>query len=287
MLEGVWDVGVRECVVVGLFFVCFWRSFARLVRVKQNNTKIMDYNTSRERLPMPEYGRNIQQMVDYALTIEDRDERTNCAATIANVILILFPQLKNDANYVQKVWDSIAMMANYRLDVDSPYPLPQRQEATVAPQNHIPYPMTRIRLRSYGIMVQNMLRSAVNANSEEERMATTALTALYMKRLILQNGKDSNVEVRVANDIADLTDGQLNYSFEELMDSLPDDQTLYPRQQWGDRHQQPERFPQNDGRYQQGGGKQRHFHFNQNRQGGGGKQQGGGGFRFNRNKKRY
>lgn len=235
----------------------------------------MDYNTSRERLPMPEYGRNIQQMVDYALTIEDRDERTRCAATIVSVILTLFPQLKNDANYLQKVWDNVAMMSGFRLDVDSPFPLPQRQEATVAPQVHIPYPMTRIRLRSYGIMVQNMLRAAVNANSEEERMATTALTALYMKRLILQNGKDSNVEERVANDIAELTDGQLQYSFEELMDALPDDQTLHPRQQWGDRYQQ--------GGYQ--GGRQKRFHYGPNRQNG--KQQGGGSFRFNRNKKRY
>ena len=227
----------------------------------------MDYNTSRERLVMPEYGRNIQQMVDYALTIEDRDERTQCVATIANVMLNCFPQLKNDANYTQKVWDHIAMMSGFRLDVDSPYPLPQRQEATTATQTHIPYPMTRIKFRSYGILVQNMLLSAVNADTEEDRMATAALTALFMKRILLQNGKDSNIEERVANDIAELTDGQLRYSFDELMDALPDE-----RQQ---RHWDRPNYPQN--------GRTRRFHFGQNRQGG--KQQGN--YRNNKGKKRY
>lgn len=236
----------------------------------------MDYNTSRERLVMPEYGRNIQQMVDYALTIEDRDERTRCVATIANVMLTLFPQLKEDANYSQKIWDHIAMISGYKLDVDSPYPLPEKQEATVATENHIPYPMSRIRFRAYGIMVQNMLRSAVNADSEEERVQTVALTALYMKRLLLQNGKDSNVEERVANDIVELSDGQLRYDFAELMDALPDGGMPQQQRQWG---KQPGGYANN-----RGGRQQQRFHSNNNR---GGKQ---GGFRNNNNrggKRRY
>ena len=87
----------------------------------------MEYNTSREKLILPEYGRNIQEMVRHAMTIEDRDERTRCAATIVKTMLTLFPRLREDDNYKQKVWDHIAMMADYKLDVDSPYPLPQQQ----------------------------------------------------------------------------------------------------------------------------------------------------------------
>lgn len=230
----------------------------------------MDYNTSRERLVMPEYGRNIQQMVDYALTIEDRDERTRCVATIANVMLNLFPQLREDANYTRKIWDHIAMISGYKLDVDSPYPLPEKQEATVATEAHIPYPMSRIRFRAYGVIVQNMLRSAVNADSEEERVQTVALTALYMKRLLLQNGKDSNVEERVANDIVELSEGQLRYDFAELMDALPDDGIQSQQRQWGRQSggysnsrgagRQPQRFHSGNG--SRGGSKQGGFRNN-------------------------
>lgn len=192
----------------------------------------MDYNTSRVRLVMPEYGRNIQQMVEYAMTIDDRDERTRCVGAIAGVMLNIFPQLREDANCVQKVWDHIAMISGYRLDVDSPYPLPTKQEATTPPANHLPYPANRIRLRAYGTNVQNMLRMAAKADTEEERMAIAAQTAQYMKRLVESGGKDSNAEDRVAEDITELTDGQLRYSFEELMEALPADAETPQQRGW-------------------------------------------------------
>lgn len=193
---------------------------------------------------MPEYGRNIQEMVRHALTIEDRDERTRCAATIAKTMLTLFPKLKEDDNYKQKVWDHIAMMADYRLDVDAPYPLPQRQEATEHTAKHVPYPMKKIRLRAYGSIVQDMLSAAVRADTEEERLQIAAMTAVYMKRLIIQNGKETNAEDRVCADMSDMTGGALQYDFAEMTEYLPEAQggQQQPRRQW-----------------QQRGGRQFHF----------------------------
>lgn len=214
----------------------------------------MEYNTSREKLIMPEYGRNIQEMVRHALTIEDRDERTRCAATIAKTMLTLFPKLKEDDNYKQKVWDHIAMMADYKLDVDSPYPLPEKQEAAVRPTAHVPYPMKQIRLRAYGSIVQDMLNAAVRADTEEERLQIAAMTAVYMKKLILQNGKETNAEDRVCADMADMTNGALQYDFAEMTEYLPEAQApQQPRKQWQQRGGQ--RFHFRDNRGQKAGNK--------------------------------
>ena len=232
---------------------------------------------------MPEYGRNIQEMVRYALTIEDRDERTRCAATIAKTMISLFPKLKEDDNYKQKVWDHIAMMADYKLDVDSPYPMPTQQEASVHPTEHVPYPMKKIRLRAYGAVVQDMLNAAVHANTEEERLQIAAMTAVYMKKLIIQGGKETNAEDRVCADMSDMTDGALQYDFAEMLEYLPEagaqqQQQQRPKRQWQNRNQ---------GRQQTG------FHFRNNRGGnnrGGGNYGGGnfgGGRRNNNNKKRW
>ncbi len=198
----------------------------------------MEYNTSRDKLIMPEYGRNIQSMVQHALTIEDRDERTRCAATIAKTMLTLFPKLKEDDNYKQKVWDHIAMMSGYKLDVDSPYPMPQQQEAAAQSADHVPYPMKKIRLRAYGSIVQDMLDAAVRADTEDERLQIAAMTAIYMKRLIIQNGKETNAEDRVCADMSDMTGGALQYDFAEMTDYLPEAQPeaqQTPRRQWQQR----------------------------------------------------
>ena len=215
----------------------------------------MEYNTSREKLILPEYGRNIQEMVRHAMTIEDRDERTRCAATIVKTMLTLFPRLREDDNYKQKVWDHIAMMADYKLDVDSPYPLPQQQEASVHPKEHVPYPMKKIRLRAYGSIVQDMLDAAVRADTEDERLQIAAMPAIYMKGLVLQNGKETNAEDRVCADMSDMTNGALQYDFAEMTDYLPEAQPeARQRKQWQQRGgNRGQRFNFRNNRNQRGG----------------------------------
>ena len=210
----------------------------------------MNYNTAREPLILPGYGRCIQQMVDHTLTIEDREERTKCAYSIVAVIINLFPSIKEDANYKQKVWDHIAMMSGYRLDVDAPYPLPTCAEASQPTSKHMKYPMTYIHLRAYGHIVQDMLQKAVEMEDPDERLTLTAMTANFMKRTLQQNGKDSNVEDRICADIADLSDGVLQYDYAQLQEALPSGENAegYRRpweyknkqrnQQWRNKNQQ-------------------------------------------------
>ena len=85
------------------------------------------YNTQLKKLILPEYGRNIQNMVDYCLTIEDRDERNHCAHTIVNTMIIMFPELRNEADFEHKLWDHLAIMSDFKLDIDYPYEMLQEE----------------------------------------------------------------------------------------------------------------------------------------------------------------
>lgn len=216
---------------------------------------------------MPEYGRNIQSMVDYCLTIPDRTERTSCAATIVKVIINLFPKIKEDDNYKQKVWDHLALISGFQLDVDAPYPLPHKQEASQPVATHIDYPMTKIRNRAYGSLVQRMIDKAVRTSNEFERLQIVAQTALYMKKQVLQNGKDSNAEDRVVADIEELSNGVLHYDFTELMAALPQEQPVQTQRIGGQRprfQNTNRRFNQNGGGYQQNNQNNNRKYGNQN-----------------------
>ena len=84
----------------------------------------MEYNTQKKKLLLPEYGRNIQKMVDYLLTIEDREERTRAAKTVIDVMGNLYPHLRDVPDFRHKLWDHLAIMSEFKLDIDTPYPLP-------------------------------------------------------------------------------------------------------------------------------------------------------------------
>jgi len=90
----------------------------------------MDYNTERKKLFLPEYGRNVQQMVDYALTIEDRDQRNLVARSIIAVMGTLMPLLRDQVDFKHKLWDHLAIMSDFKLDIDSPYPTPLREKTS-------------------------------------------------------------------------------------------------------------------------------------------------------------
>ncbi len=206
----------------------------------------MEYNTQREDLVMPDYGRHIQQMVDHALTIEDRDERTKCAHTIAALMTRMYPALKNDDNYQQKIWDHIAMMSGFRLDVDTPFPLPTCQEAAAKVTQHMHYPMSYIRFRAYGHIVQEFIIKATDVEDPLERKTLAAMAAMFMKRILLQNGKDSNIEERVCADLAELSDGALQYNFAELQNVVPKNDAPQQRRQWNGRQDNYKNKKQNN-----------------------------------------
>ena len=98
----------------------------------------MEYNTQQRKLPLPEYGRSVQNMVDYALTIEDRAERQRCANTIINIMGSMFPYLRDANDNNHKLWDHLAIMADFKLDIDYPVEVVKKESLEIKPER-IPY----------------------------------------------------------------------------------------------------------------------------------------------------
>lgn len=140
----------------------------------------MKYNTVREDIVIREYGRHVQQMVDYAIRIQDREQRQKTAEAIIQLMGILNPLLRNVADFKHKLWDHLFIMSRFKLDVDSPYPIPTEEEARIKPAD-LPYPKNKIRLRHYGKNVETMIQKAIAMEDEEKRVAFTEVIGNFMK----------------------------------------------------------------------------------------------------------
>lgn len=166
---------------------------------------------------MPEYGRNVQRMVDYALTLEDRTERNECAQAIMQTMQNLFPYLRNEESK-HKMYDHLAMMADYKLDIDSPYemlkvPAPAEADSTPITQYVNTAPL---RFRHYGRIIPNMIRVAIAQNDEQMRKQLTIAIANRMKQDFAMWNKDAVDDERIRQDIALLSDNKLSTDFEEF-----------------------------------------------------------------------
>ena len=109
----------------------------------------MEYNTQRKKMELPEYGRSVQNMVDHALTIEDRAERQRCANTIINIMGGMFPHLRDVPDFKHKLWDHLAIMSDFKLDIDYPFELVKKVDLVVKP-DRLEYPNGALRYRHYG-----------------------------------------------------------------------------------------------------------------------------------------
>lgn len=116
-----------------------------------------NYNHTRRKLYLPEYGRHIHKMVESLLEIEDRNERTRQAKAVIAVMGNINPMLRDTEDFKHKLWDHLFIMSDFRLDVDSPYPQPSRQELTLAPQK-LRYPQSRITFKHYGKYLQSVVK---------------------------------------------------------------------------------------------------------------------------------
>ena len=143
---------------------------------------MLTYNTQLKHLKLPEYGRNIHQMVEHCLTIEDRDERTRCAHSIINCMSKLFPKLREEENYQQKLWDHLTIMSDFRLDIDYPTEVVKAENLNTVPQK-IPYTSEHIRYRHYGKDVERLIAKAMSAwNPEKSEASLYCLLPTNMKK---------------------------------------------------------------------------------------------------------
>ena len=184
------------------------------------NIEGMDYNTQREKLMLPEYGREIQRMVEHAVSIPDKTERQHCAETIIAIMDRMFPQGKQSPDYKNKLWDHLALMSDFKLDIDWPFDVNQVKKMADKPQP-IGYPMTKIPVRHYGNMVFEIFDKLKTMEPGEERDELVRITANQMKRCLMQWSHGSADNEKVASDLARFTDGVIQldldtFKFEKI-----------------------------------------------------------------------
>ena len=136
--------------------------------IRDMNIEGLDYNTQREQLILPEYGREVQNMVDYALSLPDKEERQRCAESIIVIMDRMFPQNHENPDYKQKLWDHLAIMSNFQLDIDWPYDISGAAKIATKPEP-LDYPMTQIPVRHYGKMLFDVFEHLKTMPAGEER----------------------------------------------------------------------------------------------------------------------
>lgn len=175
----------------------------------------MEYNTQQRRLPLPEYGRSVQNMVDHALTIEDREERQICANTIIKIMKGMFPQLKDNAELNQRLWDHLAIMSDFKLDIDYPVEIVKKESLNVKPER-VPYPQSKLKYRHYGRFVQDLINVAAGYEEGEEKRQLINLIANQMKKDYQNWNKDGVDNQRIIDDLCELSDGRIKITVDDV-----------------------------------------------------------------------
>ncbi|MBE9468153.1 MAG: DUF4290 domain-containing protein [Bacteroidetes bacterium] len=169
----------------------------------------MDYNTTRSKLILPEYGRNIQKMVEYALTIEDKIERTKIANAIITILGNKKTHLRDIPDFKHKLWDHLAIMSDFKLDFESPFPMPEKENFNTKP-NKIPYKTNNIRFKHYGRNVTLFIQHAIETEDETKKNNLILTIANHMKYLYLKWNRDAVTDETILIDLEKLSNGKLN-----------------------------------------------------------------------------
>ena len=168
----------------------------------------MKYNTARDHLVLPEYGRNVQKMVDHATTIQNKEERNKCVKTIIEFMGQMNPQLRDLKEFNHKLWDDLFIISKFQLEADSPYPLPEPKKLDEKPEK-MPYPKNKIKFPFYGAALENMIRYAVNQNEGRDKEIMTGMIANHMKKSYLLFNKHSVSNDTIILHLKQLSDNKL------------------------------------------------------------------------------
>ena len=175
----------------------------------------MEYNTQRKKMELPEYGRSVQNMVDHALTIEDREERQRCANTIVNIMGGMFPQLRDVPDFKHKLWDHLAIMSDFKLDIDYPFEIVKPEELEMKPER-IPYASNAVRYRHYGRFLEGMVKKAMEMEEGEEKEAFIHLLAIQMKKNLNNWNKEGIEDQKIVDDLREYSGGAIDLQVEDL-----------------------------------------------------------------------
>lgn len=183
----------------------------------------LQYNTDRERLIIPEYGRHIHLMIQQVVDEKDREKRNKQAQAIIGVMGNLNPHLRDVPDFQHKLWDQLHIMANFALDVDSPYEVPQKEILDARPER-LEYPNTHLKYRFYGINILRMIEVAKSWETGDLKDALVFTIANHMKKCFLNWNKDTVEDSVIFAHLDELSDGALKVE-EELL-PLTDAQEL-------------------------------------------------------------
>ncbi len=180
----------------------------------------LEYNSDREHLIIPEYGRHIQKLVNHCIALEDEAERNKMANAIVNVMGNLQPHLRDVPDFQHKLWDQLFIMSDYKLDVDSPFKKPEKEVLQAKPEG-LPYPKSASKYRFYGNNIQIMIDTALTWEEGEMKEALVYTIANHMKKCYLNWNKDTVDDATIFKHLDELSGGKLILTTdkEELADS--------------------------------------------------------------------
>ncbi|MCX6296274.1 MAG: DUF4290 domain-containing protein [Bacteroidetes bacterium] len=218
----------------------------------------MEYNTSLPKMIIPEYGRNIQKMIDFAIAVEDREERNKVARAIIDVMGQLNPHLRDVTDFKHKLWDHIFIISEFKLDVDSPYPKPTAETFQTKP-DRVLYPSNDIRYKHYGKTVERIIAKGREYPEGAEKNALVEQIANLMKRSYLTWNRDSVNDEVILKQLAELSKGELVLAD---VSALRSTQTFVPRPVSNQGRDNKKK--QNTGGKQNNGGHRHHKNNNNN-----------------------
>lgn len=167
----------------------------------------MQYNTQMKKLTLPEYGRNIQNMVDHCVAVKDPEERKKCAYTVIDVMGSMFPHLRDVNNFKHILWDHLAIMSDFKLDIEYPYEVITREELNTPP-GHLDYSRPTMQYRHYGKIMEKMIGIAANMEDSDRKNHLVKLLLSQMKRSYTQWNKEAD-DQKIFHDLHILSEGKI------------------------------------------------------------------------------
>jgi hypothetical protein len=169
----------------------------------------IEYNSQRPLLIIPEYGRHIQKLIDHCIALETKEERNTMAKAIVDVMGNLQPHLRDVPDFKHKLWDQLYIMSDFKLDADSPYPTPSREELQEKPEA-LAYPKYASKYRFYGNNIQTMIDTANSWEDSEMKEALIYTIANHMKKCFLNWNKDTVDDDVIFKHLYELSDGKID-----------------------------------------------------------------------------
>ncbi|MBD5194152.1 MAG: DUF4290 domain-containing protein [Bacteroidales bacterium] len=170
---------------------------------------MLPYNTDMEPVLLPEYGRNLQGLVDYCVNIPDREERTACAYAVADTMAALYPSLVGDNQDYSQIWNHINIMSRFELDIDWPCEVMTAEKLHPVPER-LPYTTSEIRFRHYGKNIEKMIEVVSDLEEGEEKQTLISMIANQMKKLMLQHNPEGVDDAKILKDLKKYSNGKID-----------------------------------------------------------------------------